>query len=129
MDIIKIAFLGILTALIYALLKNLKAASAPLAILGGAAIVFVAVADGLIEIIGEMNGTAELAGLEKENVSILLRTFGICAVAQFASDICADNSCASIASAVELAGKTGAIIIMAPMIKSVARLAVGLINA
>ena len=70
----------------------------------------------------------ELAGLEKENVSILMKSLGICVVTQFAADICYDNSCSSIAAAVELAGRVGAIALAMPMIKTVAQLAIGLIN-
>ena len=47
---------------------------------------------------------------------------------QFAADICYDNSCSSIAAAVELAGRVGAIALAMPMIKTVAQLAIGLIN-
>ena len=42
MDILKVAFLGILTALLYALVRNIKPEIAPLVILGGAAVLLVA---------------------------------------------------------------------------------------
>lgn len=128
MDIIKVAFLGILTVLLYALVRNLKPEIAPLVILGGVAVLLVAVSGKLVEItdtVGEMTG---LAGLQSENVAILLKSLGICIVTRFAADICYDNSCTSVASAVELAGRVGALILAMPMLKSVAGLAIGLIN-
>lgn len=128
MDILKIVFLGILTALLYALLRQLKPETAPLVVLAGAAVIIIALTDGLLRISEEIDGMMELAGLEKENVSILMKSLGICVVTQFAADICYDNSCSSIAAAVELAGRVGAIALAMPMIKTVAQLAIGLIN-
>lgn len=128
MDILKIVFLGILTALLYALLRQLKPETAPLVVLAGAAVIIIALTDGLLGISEEIDGMMELAGLEKENVSILMKSLGICVVTQFAADICYDNSCSSIAAAVELAGRVGAIALAMPMIKTVAQLAIGLIS-
>ena len=128
MDILKIVFLGILTALLYALLRQLKPETAPLVVIAGAAVIIIALTDGLLGISEEIDGMMELAGLEKENVSILMKSLGICVVTQFAADICYDNSCSSIAAAVELAGRVGAIALAMPMIKTVAQLAIGLIN-
>lgn len=128
MDIVKIAFFGIFTALIYALVRNIKPEIAPLVILGGAAVVLITVADSLFEVSGSVDDMMKLAGIEKENVSVLMKSLGICVVTQFAADICYDNSCSSMAAAVELAGRLGAIALAMPLLQSVARLAIGLIN-
>ena len=128
MDILKVAFLGILTALLYALVRNIKPEIAPLVILGGAAVLLVALSGKLVEITGSVDEMMELAGLQKENVTVLIKSLGICVVTQFAADICYDNSSSTLGSAVELAGRLGAIALALPMIKSVARIAVGLIN-
>ena len=128
MDVLKVAFLGILTALLYALIRNIKPEIAPLVILGGAAILLVAVSGKLVEVTDSVGEMTALAGLQSENVSILVKSLGICIVTRFAADICYDNSCSSVASAVELAGRVGALILAMPMLKSVAELAIGLIN-
>lgn len=128
MDIVKIAFLGIITALLYALIRQVKPEFAPLVILGGTAVVLITLADSLLEVSGSVDEMMNLAGLEKENVSILMKALGICVVTQFAADICYDNSCSSMAAAVELAGRIGAIALAMPMLKAVAQLAIGLIN-
>ena len=70
----------------------------------------------------------ELAGLEKENVSILMRSLGICVITQFAADICYDNSSSATAAAVELAGRVGAITLALPMLQAVAKLALGMME-
>lgn len=128
MDIVKAAFFGIFTALIYVLIRNIKPEIAPLVLLGGTAVILLTLADGLLEVSGRVDEMMELAGIEKENVSVLMKSLGICVVTQFAADICYDNSCSSIAAAVELAGRIGAISLAMPLLQSVARLAIGLIN-
>lgn len=128
MDIVKIAFFGIFTALIYALIRNIKPEIAPLVIIGGAAVILITLTENLLEISGSTDDMMKLAGIEKENVSVLMKSLGICVVTQFAADICYDNSCSSMAAAVELAGRLGAIVLAMPLLQSVARLAIGLIN-
>ena len=128
MDIVKVAFLGILTALLYALMRQIKPEMAPLAALGGSAVILVTLADKLLDVSGSVDEMMSLAGIEKENVSILMKALGICVVTQFAADICYDNSCSSVAAAVELAGRIGALALAMPMLKTVAQLAIGLIN-
>ena len=128
MDIVKISFLGIMTALLYALIRHIKPEIAPLIVLGGAAVVLAMLADSLLDVSGSVDEMMKLAGIEKENVSILMKALGICVVTQFAADICYDNSCSSMAAAVELAGRIGAIALAMPMLKTVAELAIGLIN-
>lgn len=128
MDIVKIAFVGILTVLLYGLLRQIKPEIAPLIVLGGAAVILITLTDSLLSVSGSVDDMMSLAGLEKENVSLLMKALGICVVTQFAADICYDNSCSSIAAAVELAGRVGAVALAMPMIKTVAQIAIGLIN-
>lgn len=129
MEIIKIAFMGILTALLYALLRQIKPEIAPLIVIGGVSVIIVMLADSLLGFSGEASEMLSLAGIEKENVSVLLKALSICIVTQFAADICYDNSCSSLAAAVELAGRVGALSLAMPMLKAVANLAIGLLNS
>ncbi len=128
MDIAKIAAAGILTAIIYALVRQLKPEFAPLVVLGGSAVILVAVAERFLEASRTVDEMMELAGLEKENVSILMRSLGICVITQFAADICYDNSSSATAAAVELAGRVGAITLALPMLQAVAKLALGMME-
>ena len=128
MDIVKIAFLGIITALLYALVRNIKPEMAPLVILGGCGVLLVTLSGKLTEITDGVGEMTELAGLDNENIKILLKALGICIVTQFAADICYDNSCSSVAAAVELSGRVGALILALPMLEAVASLGIGLIN-
>ena len=129
MEIIKVAFISILTVLFYALLRQIKPEIAPLVVIGGVAVIIVMLSETLLAATSEVDEMMNLAGIEKENVSVLLRSLGICVVTQFAANICYDNSCSSVAAAVELAGRLGAVMIAMPMLKTVARIAIGLLNS
>ncbi|MBQ4603913.1 MAG: hypothetical protein IJB16_04845 [Clostridia bacterium] len=128
MDIVKVAFTGILTAVVYSFLRNNRPEIAPLAALGGASVILIVLGGKFIEILGGANNMMSLSGIGRENVSILLRSLGIFVVTQFAADVCYDNSCSALAAAVELAGKIGALYLAMPMLETVARLATGLLN-
>ncbi len=128
MDIVKIAFAGILTAVIYSFLRNNRPEIAPLSVLGGVTVILITVGGRFLGIFSGADDMISLSGIGKENVSILFRALGIFVVTQFAADICYDNSCSSIAAAVELAGRIGAVYVAMPMLETVARLAIGLIN-
>ena len=128
MDTVKIAFVGIITVLIYALLRQIKPEIAPLVVIAGTGMIFISLSGNLLDVTGSVDSMMTLAGLDEENASLLMKALGICVVTQFAADICYDNSCSSLAAAVELAGRIGALSLAMPMIKTVARMALGLIN-
>ena len=128
MDTVKIAFVGIITVLIYALLRQIKPEIAPLVVIAGTGMIFISLSGNLLDVTGSVDSMMTLAGLDEEHVLLLMKALGICVVTQFAADICYDNSCSSLAAAVELAGRIGALSLAMPMIKTVARMALGLIN-
>ncbi len=129
MEIVKVAFIALLTVMFYALLRQIKPEIAPLVIIGGASVIVIMLSESLLGVTSEVDDMMSLAGIEKENVSVLLRSLGICVVTQFTANVCYDNSCSSVAAAVELAGRLGAIVIAMPMIKTVAEIAIGLLNS
>lgn len=128
MDVAKIAAAGILTAIIYSFVRQLKPEFASFVVLGGCAVILIAVAERFLEASRTVNTMLELAGIEEENVSILMRSLGICIVTQLAADVCYDNSSSSTAAAVELAGRVGALILALPMLQTVAKLALGMME-
>lgn len=128
MDIVKIAAAGIITAMVYALVRQIKPEIAPLVIMGGVCVILVSVAGRFLGVTETVDDMMELSGIKKENVEILIKAMGVCVVSQFAADICYDNSCSAIGSAVELAGRVGAVILAMPMLQSVAFLALGFLE-
>lgn len=129
MNIVKIVFLCLLAVLLYALMRQLRPEFAPLVALAGVGVILVQLIGVLLNVSSTVENLISLAGLEKENVEILIKALAVCVITQFASDVCYDNSFSSAAAAVELAGRVGAIALAMPMIKSAAEIAIGLINA
>jgi len=128
MDIVKIAFAAILTALIYSLIRQIRPEMAPLVLIGGAAVIILGAAESFFGVSDGIEELMTLAGINSENAAVLIKSLGLCIVTQFAADMCRDNSCATVASAVEIAGRVGVVIIAMPMLKTVASLALGLIT-
>lgn len=129
MNIVKIVFLCLLAVLLYALMRQLRPEFAPLVALAGVGVILVQLIGVLLNVSSTVENLISLAGLEKENVEILIKALAVCVITQFASDVCYDNSFSSAAAAVELAGRVGAIALAMPMIKAAAKIAIGLINA
>lgn len=129
MNIVKIVFLCLLAVLLYALMRQLRPEFAPLVALTGVGVILVQLIGVLLNVSSTVENLISLAGLEKENVEILIKALAVCVITQFASDVCYDNSFSSAAAAVELAGRVGAIALAMPMIKAAAEIAIGLINA
>ena len=129
MNIVKIVFLCLLAVLLYALMRQLRPEFAPLVALAGVGVILVQLIGVLLNVSSTVENLISLAGLEKENVEILIQALAVCVITQFAADVCYDNSFSSAAAAVELAGRVGAIALAMPMIKAAAEIAIGLINA
>lgn len=129
MNIVKIVFLCLLAVLLFALMRQLRPEFAPLVALAGVGVILVQLIGVLLNVSSTVENLISLAGLEKENVEILIKALAVCVITQFAADVCYDNSFSSAAAAVELAGRVGAIALAMPMIKAAAEIAIGLINA
>lgn len=129
MNIVKIVFLCLLAVLLYALMRQLRPEFAPLVALAGVGVILVQLIGVLLNVSSTVENLISLAGLEKENVEILIKALAVCVITQFAADVCYDNSFSSAAAAVELAGRVGAIALAMPMIKAAVEIAIGLINA
>lgn len=129
MNIVKIVFLCLLAVLLYSLMRQLRPEFAPLVALAGVGVILVQLIGVLLNVSSTVENLISLAGLEKENVEILIKALAVCVITQFAADVCYDNSFSSAAAAVELAGRVGAIALAMPMIKAAAEIAIGLINA
>ncbi len=129
MNIVKIVFLCLLAVLLYALMRQLRPEFAPLVALAGVGVILVQLIRVLLNVSSTVENLISLAGLEKENVEILIKALAVCVITQFAADVCYDNSFSSAAAAVELAGRVGAVALAMPMIKAAAEIAIGLINA
>ena len=66
------------------------------------------------------------ADLQHGELSVLMRSLGICILTQFAVDSCKDAGESALASKVELAGKIAVLLIALPLFQTAANLALSL---
>lgn len=128
MDIVKIVFSGILTAVVYSLVKQFKPEFAPFAAIAGLAVIAFPLLSRITSVFGEAEEIVYSAGIGDDNLRTLIKASVICCVSRIGADICNDNSCTAAGDALELSGKLGALICALPMIKTAASFAAGLLN-
>ena len=123
----KVAAAAIITAALYAIIKQIKPEMCVAVLLGGLALICFISLDSLLAVTTQARTVLELSQIDKENVEILLKGLAICVIAQLAADVCYDNSCHSIAAAVELCGKAMALVTAMPLLKAITVLALGML--
>ncbi len=79
--------------------------------LGGAAVLL----GEAVEKISELSGLGDYS----EYVSLMLRGLGICVLCRICSDICRESGQASLASAVETAGKLSLVLLALPIVSDI----------
>ncbi len=105
MEIIKIAIIGVVAAVLAVLLKKERAEFALLISLTAGIIILMSVAGYLGEVLEQIRHMAELAGLSASILKVLLKITAIGYITQFASELCKDAGQAAIGSKIEVGGK------------------------
>lgn len=116
--VIKIAVLGIVCSLLVMYLKNLKPEYGQLLLLAvGVVLSFFAFAylKNMAELLEKLTGRITL---QKSYLTVLLKMIGIAYVCEFASNLCKDAGCQTIAGQVEMIGKLSMLFISAPIVTS-----------
>lgn len=129
MDILKIVFTGIITALLCSVVRQVRPEMTVLTALAGILIMCGEIAASTVTLTGEAEKLTALSGLNGENTEILVKVTALCAVTRLGADICNDNSCTAAGAALEISGRLGALLVALPMIKAAASAAVGLLNS
>ena len=80
MNIVKIVFLCLLAVLLYALMRQLRPEFAPLVALAGVGVILVQLIGVLLNVSSTVENLISLAGLEKENVEILIKALAVCVI-------------------------------------------------
>lgn len=86
------------------------------------------VLEQLSPVLEQLRSTMELTGLTGDYATILFKAVGICLLTQLAGDICRDSGESSIASKIELAGRTAILLTAMPLIQEVLAWAWELMN-
>lgn len=128
MDIFAIAGLAITGAALAVLIKQYKKEYALLLGLSVGVLIFAYVIFKALPAINFMHDLMQSSGVSSEYAKILMKSLGVCYLAQLASDSCRDAGETALASKVELAGKISVVLFALPMLQNLAELALGMIK-
>lgn len=128
MEIIKIAGIALTAMILAVIVGQYHKSYAHIISIAGALLIFAVILPKIQPAFSEINTLLSSAHVNKEYISILIKSLGVCFVAQLTSDACRDAGETAIASNVELAGKFAVLIIALPLFGQVAQLALKLMS-
>ncbi len=126
MDLYAVIGIGVIGAVLAALLAQYKKEYAVMVSLAAGAAILLAALRSAHRVTDELERYIDAAGLERGYLEALLKSLGICFVSQFAADTCRDAGQAAIASKVELAGKIAIILAALPLFRGLLELSMRL---
>lgn len=128
MNIVGIAGLALVTAVIAVMLRRYNAEYSIVITITAGVIILVQILANIVPAIRQINQLLASTGLSSDYALILFKTLGICFLAQFAADSCRDAGESALASKVELAGKLSIVILALPLFEKIASTALALIG-
>lgn len=128
MNIIGIAGLALVTAVIAVLLRRYNQEYAVVVSITAGVVILVQILANIMPAIRQINDLLSAAQLSGEYALILFKTLGICFLAQFAADSCRDAGESALASKVEMAGKLCIVLLALPLFEKIASTALALIG-
>ena len=128
MNILGIAGIAICAAVVAAMLRRYHQEYAVLVGIAAGIVILIEILTSIAPAIQQINRLLSSAGISSQYEVILLKTLGICFLAQFAADACRDAGESALASKMELAGKISIVILSLPLFEQIAKTAVGLIG-
>lgn len=118
MGIFRVAVLGVSAALLALWLKKDKPEYGLYISLAAGTIILGLAVSQLNIVIDTVSQIASYITIDKKYITILLRVIGIAYVCEFASNLCKDSGCGSIASQIELTGKISILVMSLPVMMS-----------
>ena len=128
MSITTIAGICILFAAIILLLKQYKPEYAMLAAAAASGTLLIYLLSFVFPAVEEIQNILSGVNVNNEHFTLVLKSVGICYVAQFAADICRDFGQTSVASKIELAGKIAVVTLSLPLIKEIMQITLQIIG-
>lgn len=119
MEIIKVLILGLLAALIVALLKQEKPEIALQVSMAAGIVIFLFMISKLTIVIGAMQEIASRINIDIVYLNTVLKIIGISYLASFGVELCKDSGQSSIAGKIEFAGKVLIITLAIPILMAV----------
>lgn len=128
MNILGIAGIAICAAVVAAMLRRYHQEYAVLVGIAAGIVILIEILTSIAPAVQQISRLLNSAGISSQYEVILLKTLGICFLAQFAADACRDAGESVLASKMELAGKISILILSLPLFEQIAKTAVGLIG-
>ena len=125
--IVKIAVIATLCSVLVTQVKNLKAEYGQLLLLSVGLFLFFYAAQYLKSITEVFQILSAQSSIQKTYIVILMKMIGIAYVCEFASNLCKDAGCQTIATQVEMIGKLSILLISTPIITALAEMMTELI--
>lgn len=116
MEIMKVAIIGLIGAVLASSLKNWKSDFNVYISLGAVVVLMFYVVSRLTGIVDQIRTLVEMAGTNDGDIAILLKMIGITYLVEFASAICKDLGHQALAMQIENFGKLSLLAISVPVI-------------
>ena len=116
MDIIKIAAVGIITAVCAMLLRDTKSELAVLVTVAGGCIILLMVLDSFLGIFAALKNLMERAGIGVQIFSLLIKIIGIGYITDFSAGLVEETGAKSLADKIVLAGKVVIMVLSLPIL-------------
>lgn len=118
MEILQIAGLGIVAAVIIVVLRVQKPEMAVQVSIVTGIVIFLLLASKLSAVLELLEGYADRAGVNTVYFTAVLKIVGIAYVTEFGAEVCKDAGESSIASKIELGGKVMIVLLAVPIMTS-----------
>lgn len=124
---IKIGIAAVVGSLLVMQLKNLKAEYGQLLLMALGLLLLYIGADRLTSITTLFQKLTDMIEVQKTYVAILLKMVGIAYICEFASNLCKDAGCQTIAGEVEMLGKLSILLVSLPVMTALIETITGLL--
>ncbi|MFZ3577150.1 stage III sporulation protein AD [Virgibacillus sp. DJP39] len=119
MDILQIVILGIISSLLFIILKEQHASIAYLLLLLTGIIILSVVINQIGAVLNLIESLGEKASIDGIYMETILKIIGIAYIAEIGANITRDAGLSSVASKIELAGKVSILLLAVPIISAV----------
>ena len=120
--------IGVIAAILASMLRRYHSEYASVLAIAAGAIIMLGILSGITPAVERLRSLLESVGLGSEYAGILLKSLGICFLAQFAADACRDAGESALASRVELVGKTAVVVLSLPLFEEIGSVALSLLG-
>lgn len=124
MEIVQIAALGMIAAVLIVIVKSNKPEIAIIISIAAGVLIFFLIISRLATVISLLEDYSKRVNIDSIYITTLLKIIGIAYIAEFGAEVCRDAGETNIASKIELAGKVTIVALAVPIITSLLELIV-----